>query len=207
MSDTSCGEEMPACAPHCSDTSDDDAIETKQPMKRPASSSNTGEAKKRPACSAKAIVNDEDTSAADEDMSQQEGQGSDMDDEGEVAECPVSEATNMPKSLITQDVVIWALEEMQNAGALADVQETINKRSIITVGSLCSGIGTDVIAATALNEAWALKQSSLGTTGQLHIKHVMLCEISKTKRDVLMASYGEVPYVFDDVTKMGAKSA
>jgi hypothetical protein len=113
--------------------------------------------------------------------------------------------TNLPMSLLIDDVAKWALEEVKSLGALDSIVQAVRgcEGQVVRVGSLCSGLGTDIMACHALQRAWG----ALGTSVSLTFKHEMTCEISPYKRGHLKQTFPESGPIFDDVKKLGRQTA
>jgi site-specific DNA-cytosine methylase len=86
---------------------------------------------------------------------------------------------------------------------LEEVKDKVAAKSgVVRIGSLCSGLGTEILSATAISEAWTSSLSS-----KLEFRHEFVCEITKKKRDLLLKTHEDVQCVFDDVLALGRKKA
>jgi DNA-cytosine methyltransferase len=78
----------------------------------------------------------------------------------------------------------------------------VGKLRKIRVGTMCSGTDSPILAMRAIADAFHAAQC-----GSLEVQHIFSCEFDREKQKFLKANYPEMGILFDDVTKLGNKSA
>jgi hypothetical protein len=117
----------------CSDTSDDSAAQQEpEPQKKPAATKKQAQQKPEP----------QKKPAATKKPAQQEP-------EQQNSTAAKDQGHGLPKSSSSVDVATWAMRILGKSGRFSELRSSVEKRDgRFRLGSLCSGMGTEMIAAT-----------------------------------------------------------
>jgi len=95
-----------------------------------------------------------------------------------------------PASLEMTDVATWALRLLADAGLLQEIDSKLPNDGTLRTGSLCTGMGVDMMCQNAIGEIWSLVQDDLKLTKTVRFRHILMCEIKKSKREFLTKACG-----------------
>jgi len=105
------------------------------------------------------------------------------------------------------DIADWVMKNCpkDTIQALEFVQR--GNEGVVTVASFCTGMGTDVMVALALQDAWRRMFDHSGKKIVLQFHHTAMVEKCPHIRKMLMQKFKDVRACFGDVNLMNKKKA